>query len=349
MATTLGNQSYAWWVGADGNIWANIGGVGVRKLGGSVNPDGSATIMSYGDANMPSDYLQANQRIADPVSRTGGGAVLGASTEAPKVVNTAAVGATQQAIDSLGTEQATGNQNIDDSFGSVVGQYDRENQQNEGDYTDQTTTNNKNLDRNRQNAMVAAAQGRRGLRGTLSAIGALSGTGGELADRVVTTGANQDIGEATDTAATNAQALDKAIGRYREEDKNRRAQAETARTNQRTSLEGSIAAKRQQFYQKMADLFNEGGDTGNAAKYLGLAGGLNNEIASKTRVAATPITAQSAAFTPGTLESYLAGAGDMTVKVAGGGNGTGIPTILAGGRDPAKKKDREDAVAAAAA
>lgn len=278
----------------------------------------------------------------------------GSATPA-KVVNAAAVGATQQAIDSLGTEQATGNQNIDDSYNALVSGYDKDVTRNEGDYTDNTVTNNTNLEKNKQNALVAAAQGRRGLRGTLASIGALSGDGSFLADRAVTQEANKDIGGAVDTASTNATVLDKAIGKFREDDKQRRDEAQTTKTNQRTALEGSIASKKQSFYQKMADLYSEGGNDPAAADFLARAGGLNNEIAAKTRVAATPFTAKAAAFTPGTLESYLAGAGDMTVQVADGGAG-GTPTILAGGNpndpnDPRKRKvaDRTDAVATAAA
>lgn len=287
---------------------------------------------------------------------------LGAATPAPttsnantsatpaKVVNQAAVDSTQQAVDSLSTEQATGNANIDASLKAVTDTYDQNVGQTEGDYNANVVTNNQNLDKNTQNAYVAAAQGRRGLRGTLSAIGALSGDGSVLADRAVTEEANKDIGGARDTATTNSGNLDKALGRFREDDKQRRLEAQTAATNQRTNLEGGIASKRQSFYQKMAELYSSGGADAQANDYLGRAGALNNEIASKTAVAATPIAAKSAAFTPGSLANYLAGGNDMTAKVSDGG--VGQPTILAGGNpnDPnQKKKDRADAVAAAAA
>jgi len=347
---TLGNNSYAWWVGTDGNIWANIGGVGVRQLPGQVNADGTATIMSYADTGMPSDYLTADKRIADPVNGGGGNNTSVTATAPVKRVNQAGVDATQQAIDSLGTEQSVGNQNIDASYGSLINKYDVDRGRNEADYNENVVTNNTNLEKNTQNAYVSAAQGRRGLRGTLAAIGALSGDGGVLADRAVTEEANRDIGGARDTATTNDAALGKAIGRYREEDDSRRKEAETSRNNQKTALEGNILSKRQQFLQKMAELYAEGGDDGRAAQLLGEAGGLNQGIAQRTAVQATPFSERKAAFAPGELENYLAGANDMTVRVADGGEGAN--TVLAGG-DPAlalrKKKDREDAVAAVAA
>lgn len=282
--------------------------------------------------------------IDDPVNPRGN--VAGASTSAPsgggtpaKVLNQGAVNATQQAIDSLGIEQDTGYRNIDDSFNSLLSRYNKESAQNEQDYTDQTESNTNSLTKNKQNALVAAAQGRRGLRGTLSAIGALSGDGSVLADRAVTSGANQDIGEAADTFAGNAQTLDKAVGRFREEDKDRRAEAETTRSNQRTSLEGSIAAKKQNFFQKMAELYGGADRTAEANSFLGQAGNLNNEIAAKTRVGATAFTPRSAAFTPGDLENYLAGAGDMTVDVAAGGNGAESPTSILAGRGRRKREE----------
>lgn len=289
-------------------------------------------------------------QIDDPVNPRGN--VQGASTSAPAAsgparpqLNQAAVDATNQAISSLDIERDTGYRNIDDSFNSLMSRYGKEAARNEEDYTQQTETNTNNLTKNKQNALVAAAQGRRGLRGTLAALGALSGDGSILADRAVTRGANEDIGEAADTFAGNAQTLDKAIGRFREEDKDRRAEAETTRTNQRTALEGSIASKRQNFFQKLAELYGGAERTAEANANLAQAGALNNEIAAKTRVASTPFAARSAAFTPGDLESYLAGAGDMTVDVTAGDSGGMNPTSLLAGRK--KKEERELAGATA--
>jgi len=266
----------------------------------------------------------------------------GTSTTTP-TLNQAAVDATNKAIDSLGVEQDTGYRNIDDSFSSLMSKYNKESAANEADYTEQGETNTNNLQKNKQNALVAAAQGRRGLRGTLASIGALSGDGGVLADRAVTTSANQDIGEAADTYATNARNLNKSINNFRDEDKDRQAEANTTRGNQRTALEGSIASKRQNYFQKLAEIFGQADQTGKANDFLRKAGDLNNEIASKSRVTSTAFAPRSAAFTPKSLESYLAGAGDMTVDVADGGAGgqSSVTSLLAGSNR--KKEKRESA------
>lgn len=322
-----------YWVGQDGNIWLKTA-QGTQNMG---KPNGVGAKDVGFDAERGSAEAQ---RIADPLANANPAGTGGTGGGTPaKVMNTAAANATQQAIDSLAIEQSTGNKNIDDSTNAVLDKYGREAQKAEADYGDQTVTNDTNLQKNKQNAMVSAAQGRRGLRGTLASIGALSGDGVKLADRAVTEGANQDIGEATDTAATNATTLKKAKDNFDEEDKQRRAEAETARVNQKTALEGSVLSKRQQYLQKLAEIFSEGGNTGRAGELLNEAGSLNGQIASKTAVQAAPLVAKGAAFTPGTLESYLAGAGDMTVEVAPGGEGGDAnPTILAG---KTRKEDRD--------
>lgn len=316
----------------------------------------AAKMIMLGGVGTPfnSETIAVGRKIAELNGWTdpNAGQVQGASTTAAApsgpakpVLNQAAVDATNQAIGSLDVERDTGYKNIDDSFDSLLSRYNKESAANEADYTEQGETNTNNLQKNKQNALLAAAQGRRGLRGTLSAIGALSGDGGVLADRAVTTGANQDIGEAGDTFASNAQTLDKSIKKSREEDADRRAEAETTRTNQRTALEGGIASKRQNYFQKLAEIFGQADRTGEADANLKAAGDLNNEIAGKSRVVATQFNPRSAAFTPGDLESYLAGAGDMTVDVAAGGaGGDANPSIVAGRR---KKEDKELALATA--
>lgn len=282
-----------------------------------------------------------NPQQSAPVRRTAP-AASGGGADPDAALNAAAIDNTRKAIGSLDTELNTGYGNIDSSYNSLTGKYDKEAAQTAEDYDEQTVSNNKSLDKNRQNALLAAAQGRRGLRGTLSAIGALSGDGAFLADNAVRTSANEDIGGAVDTYATNATGLDKAKTRFDEEDRDRRKEAETARINQRTALEGAVAGKKQGFLQKMAELFGSSGNNGEATRYLNEAGDLNNVIAAKSAVAATPFAERKAAFTPGDLEKYLAGAGDMTVDVAGGGLGGAKPATLLAGRALGKRREDEE-------
>lgn len=332
-----------YWIGANGNtyVFTNRGnGNQVYDLGKQSNVERSVASNIVGG-----DITGMQRQIADPnppktaAAQEEAPVTSGSGAKAP-VLNTAAIDNTNKAISSLDTERAVGNKNIDDSYGSVVGRYDQEAQRAKGDYDEGVVTTNTNLQKDKQNAYVAAAQGRRGLRGSLAAIGALSGDGARLADRAVTQGANEDIGGAAETATTNIGSLDKAKRNFDDEDKQRRADAETARNNSKTALEGTILSKQQQYYQKLAELFAEGGKTGEASTWLNKAGDLNSGIAQRTAVQASPIVAKSANFTPGDLESYLAGAGDMTVQVDAGANGAQTPaTILA------QKKRREEELA----
>jgi len=342
----------AYWIGQDGNVW-------YKSSSGTQNA--GKLIKDYG-TGFDAQYLSAEStRIDDPNPggakktttssgggrRTSGGGGGGGGASSQKVLNDAAVGATQQAINSLDTEFNVGNQNIDEGYGSLISKYDLERGNTREDYDENVVTNNQNLQRNKQNALSSAAQGLRGLRGVLGSIGALSGDGSKLANQAVTTEANKDLGGATETAATNAQSFDKAWGRFDEEDAQRRKEAETSRTNQRTALEGSIASKRQNYFQKMAELYGDAGNTAAATDWLGKAGGLNNEIASKTRVAATPYSSKAAAYTPGDIESYLAGAGDMTVKVTDGGVAAGPTALNANSGKETEEQRRKRLVATA--
>ena len=356
---SMENGGAVYWVGQDGNIWLKDGS-GTRNMGradagasdtswrsyreGMGNLSGSATRISDPLAPAPTqEPASSGSNVADttaPVSRP-------APAAPAPVLDEAALANTDKAIASLDTERAIGYKNVDDSFGSLIGKYDNEATRAKGDYDEGVTTNNNNLSRNRQNSLLAAAQGRRGLRGTLAAIGALGGDGAKLADRAVTEGANDDLGESAETFAGNAANLDKAKGRFEEEDKERRAEAETARNNQKTKLDGSIASKRQQFFQKKADIYKAGGRNDDATNWMNQAGDLNNEIATKSAVAATPFTARGAAFTPGALESYLAGAGDMTVSVAGANAGKRPSTVLAGRRAGTPREEEEERLVAA--
>lgn len=343
-------QSFRGWLAGGGGSYGSNYDLGLTGVGPLTRKGTTDLLLSHlgndgRSGNQQFDtvgqQLYAEYKNSGRTAAPSGGAGGGAS----QVLNQGAIDNTQKAIDSLGTEESVGRKNIDDSYGSLVGKYNKEAANTKEDYDEQTVTNTGNLSRNKQNALLAAAQGLKGLRGTLSAIGALSGDGAKLANQAARTGVNQDIGEATDTYATNAQSLDKAYDRFSEEDQDRRAEAETTRNNQYTALEGSIAGKKQNFFQKMAEIFSQGGNNAAATDWLNKAGDLNQTIAQKSAVQAPAFAAKSAAFTPGTLESYLAGAGDLTVDVSAGGNGGSKPASTMFGRGINRKKEDELAVA----
>lgn len=333
-----------YWIGADGNAWYK-GDDGVVKNYGTPDAgsdDSQVRIYreGYGNLSLPATRIDDPNAPAQsaPVTTTSG-------TDAnKKVLNQAAIDNTQKAIASLDDELNVGYGNVDADYGKVTSGYDAERANTRKDYEESGVTNTQNLQRNKQNALVSGAQGLRGLRGVLGSIGALSGDGSVLANRAVTAEVNQDVGGATDTAAGNAKTLDKAWGRFDEEDERRRQEAADARINNRTALEGSVESKRQQFFQKIAELYGEVGDTGAATSWLNRAGDLNPVIAAKGGRVSTPIAAKTAAYTPGELENYLAGANDMTVDVRSGDQGgaaLGPNSLLAGGREKEDERRRK--------
>lgn len=338
------------WLGANGNLYTRVAGqTGVKDLGSAqgtgflirnpnlttwnglrvidnpVNPRQTSSSQTSGTTSTSSSSSSSSNAAA-------------AAEAAKKQANAASRTATQQAIDSLASEREIGNTNITNELNSVLGKYDKERTKAESDRDEQSVTNNENLAKNKQNELLAAVQGRRGLRGTLGSLNALGGDGQKLADRAVTTAANKGLGEASDTATTNAKNIKKAWDDFDDEDKQRRAEAQTTEANNRRALEGKLQTKEQTLAKEMANLYGDIGDGGNAANWTQRAGNLNSAIAQNTAVAASPITAKSAAFTPADLASYLAGAGDMTVSVESGARGnTASPTLTASG----KKKEEE--------
>lgn len=329
-----------YWLGADGNIWWKSDS-GVKNMGKPINYNKGGTNWDAGFDTMQGSAEA--KRIDDPNpprDEAPAGASGGGSSGPNKVLNEAAVRNTQKALGSLDDELGVRYRNIDDSYDSLIGGYNKERERTKGDYDEEVVGNTQDLQRNKQNALVAGAQGLRGLRGVLASIGALSGDGSSLANRAVTTETNQDIGGAAETYSGNAVQLDKAWDRFDEEDEDRRAEAATARKNQRIAAEGDILGKRQNFYQKLAELYGEVDNIGEATSWLDKAGDLNSQIASKSRVQATPFQKRGAAFTPGDLESYLAGAGDMTVEVApNASNGIGGPNSVLAGRNRRRKEE----------
>ena len=256
-------------------------------------------------------------------------------------INEAAIDATRQGLGALDTELSVGKQNIRGGFDNIMGTYDRERDRYQQDYDDQSLQNRQNLTTQQQNALMAGAEGHRGLRGTLASLGALGGDGIDMASRAATRAVEQDVGGARDTYGTNARELDTAWGRFRDEDEDRRAEAQAARDNQMRQLRGNIAGQRQGLYRDLADLYNEGEDTASAERYIGRAGDLNEQIAQSGRQDAPELRERSAAFTPGSLESYLGGQQDLRVGVGSQGQGQGASPQLRGFRRPRGEEEEE--------
>src|SRR5690606_37710518 len=102
-------------------------------------------------------------------------------------------------LPSLLTQRDTEWGNIDGAYQSELSGFEAARQNAQNDFDKNIFTNENNLSRNRQNALIAAAQGQQGLRSVLASLGALNGTGELLAGRAVSQPANADLREEQST------------------------------------------------------------------------------------------------------------------------------------------------------
>lgn len=327
-----------YWVGTDGNVWLK-----------SAQPGGKWTVKSAGkpvnlyDQGFDSNQLSAQAtRIADPnaprqaaPAPTNPNGSSGSST--PKVDKSNDIALQNAGLNAVDQQYGTGISSINKALGNLLGQYNTEAQSNEKNYSTQSDTNQNNLQKNKQTALVNAAQGRQGLFGTLASLGALNGSGLELATRAVQKGANDDLSGAADNYATNQSGLDTAIGTFRQEDKARRENANTSAENAKINAANEAARSRMSFYSNLANDYSAMGDEANAKKYSGLAASLYPDLA-KTSIPNSNIAYSGAAFTPGTLADYMAGANSTTVSATPTQGSQGIPGLIA---SPSLKKKQQ--------
>lgn len=327
-----------YWLGADGNIYLK-GASGVQNVG---QPFNGASSLKDGGFDSRQISAQAT-RIADPNPPQQSAVVAPApsnpnGSSAPaalaKVDKSNEINLATAGLGAVDAQYNSGIASIDKALGSLTGQYDTETGRNEKSYTDNSNSNQNNLQKNKQTALVNAAQGRQGLFGTLSSLGALSGDGINLANRAVQKGANDDLSGAADNFSTNQSNLDTSIGTYRDEDKARRENASIAAENAKTNAANSAAKDRLGYYGQLVNAYSAMGDEGNAKTFTDKAAGLYPELA-KTAVPNSNIAYSGAAFTPGSLANYMAGADSTVVNATPTQGGVDIPGLVAA---PTKKK-----------
>lgn len=322
-------QNGVYWVGADGKVYVK-GSQGVNAAG-----QADANTASYwssrgfngiADPNAPAAALVSNNTA--PANPNGTG-----TTSAPVLPDKSNDIALQNAgLNSVDTQRDTGIASIDKALGSLFGQYDAETSTNEGSYKTNSDQNQNNLQKNRQSAMVNAAQGRQGLFGTLSSLGALNGSGIDLANEAVRSGANEDLSGAADNYATNQSGLENSIAGYRQADKERRQQNQTSADNAKINIHNDSNKSKQTYYSNLANDYSAMGNGDEAKRYSGMASDLFPAIAN-TSVPNSNIAYSGAAYTPASLASYFAGANGTSVNATpANGNGVGagnLPGLVA--------------------
>jgi len=316
-------------------------GLGYINNSGQINTPLAQQLLSTDDTSGLQNYVNGlYSQYTAARSGGGGGGGTGVNRSNDIAVQNAALGGAD-------TQLSTGLSAVDKALQGLLGKYDTEASSNEENYTDQSNTNQNNLQKNKQTALVNAAQGRQGLFGTLASLGALSGSGIDLANRAVQQGANTDLSGAADTYGENQTGLDTAINTFRTQDKERRDDAQTAAEDAKTNVRNQVAQAKQKAYSALADDYTQEGDTGNASKFAQMAASLFPQIA-QTSVPSTNLSYSAAAFTPGTLSDYLSNGNTQVQAAPTGGDTNGLPTLVANNQANLKKKTGASTVATGA-
>lgn len=303
------------------------GGSGVSLQGGGTpQPTGGTAIQGssqpiQGSLINPNDY-RASDSSSSASSGDGSGGSGGVSTGP----SDSQVNPLLEAIASLDSIRQNALNAARDRFNKFGAQYDTEDANDLATYNRQVDQNEMNLASNRQAALLAAAQGGRGLRAVLASLGALSGTGSQLADRAIANSANLDLGDAQDSFETNVDTLGSAWQQTEREQRQRRLDAEAALENDRQAAESTFLTSKQGILGKLADLFGAGTARGN--QYASEAASLYAPLARTSRTAVSDYARPDSLYSQQNLDTYKAGAGDLTVKASGGGNSNSNSSVF---------------------
>lgn len=332
-----GNDDFRGWLaaGGAGNISPyalGLSGIGPLNSQGTysyllknVGNDGKSGNASINPASQKLYQQWQAGRVATPAPANPTGSSGGGSSS--YVDKTNDIKLQESGLASADSQLTSGIAAVDKALKGLYGQYDTEAQANEKNYGTQSDTNQNNRQRGIQTSYVNAAQGRRGLFGVLASLGALNGSGIDLANKAVQAGANEDLSGTNDTYQSNQVNLDTGIDKFRREDKQRRQNADTAATDARTNVKNQVAKSKQQFYTNLANDYAAMGNTAKAQEYTRLAASLYPELA-VTSVPSSNLAYTGAAYTPATLANFIAD-GNTLVSTSGASDAYGIPTLVA--------------------
>jgi len=264
----------------------------------------------------------SNGSLGGTSRSSGGGGYASAQAQAQARADAARKAEVDAILSSMGTLDsvlANRNQTTNDTYNQAVRSYDdtfaldRQARDKAQIQNEQANTDA------RQAAMVQAAAGGRGLRSVLASMGALGGTGLDLANQAVSREANIDIGNADKNFQTNAGNITDSWARAEDEDRRRRAEATTIRDNSLTNNAADVAASRQSMYNQLAGMYDRGSAEANS--YLAKASALNPQIAAGSRQAVAPYAKSQQLFAPGKLQEYLGGVRDLSVGASAAPSG----------------------------
>lgn len=321
-----GNGTF--WKGADGNVYV-AGSKGVNAAGqwdgNTQNYWTSRGFKMQSDPNAPKTPGVNSNVIGANTGASGGGTVYPDKSN-DIAMQTAGLGNIQSGEDaSLGK--------LTDTYNSVMGEYNGDLADANKSYTNNSNDNRNDLETNKGTALENARQGRQGLFGTLASLGALNGSGIDLANEAVRRGANEDLKTASDNYATNQSTLDSGYTKYKKDEQKLIDQANRAYGNDQEQVKNDSAKQRQQFLINIANDYQDEGNTAKAKTFMDQASALFPEI-SQTSVPNMDIGYSGGAYVAPTLNQYVGQANNTSVRSTPGSNTGGtslfnIPGLVA--------------------
>ena len=231
------------------------------------------------------------------------------------------------AYNALGGARDTANTRARSDYDATINQYNDQFATDRTKYQGQVTQNEQNLTGNRQAALLQASQGGQGLRAVLAAMNALGGTGSILADRAISQAANKDLGQAQNNFETNAATLQGAWADTEAQDKQRRAQANSALQAAYNAADTNYFNNKIDILGKLANVF--GADSAQSQNYANQAASLYGTVAKIPQGQAVSYTPVSSLYSPQNLSKYLAGTNDLQVQTQSGSQGPNTPRVYA--------------------
>lgn len=349
----LGNaEDYAWWVGQDGNVWANIKGVGVRNLGKGTEIGSS---MMANAINMDNKaLLDGSRRISDPALEnqaangtgdynasyaSGGSSSYNAENEALKArmrgIYDRQISDINDNINSLDSQLKNTLAGVDNEYKTYKNEQQSSYNANKNDYDTSTLQNKQNLRQDRNDITSRASSG---LRGLLRVLGAMGAGGGSEAryevPEMVTRQANSEMDSAGRVYRQNQQNLDTDWGNYNEQFENDKKKLEDW-------YSGQVKAKKQENYEKgqslLADLVTA---LGNRAQYGGDYGGsvddaynriksYRDQINDLGKFTPTQYTGMTSVYKAPDLASYDTGDAKLSTTITDSNTSASSPLLVA--------------------
>ncbi len=326
------SNDYAWWTGADGNIWANVNG-DVQNLG----RNGTSVEQKNGLVTGYSVPLWASNKISDPnpparqeqnqeqiPKQPTAPADENKSTYDRNAVNywNGVIEQNQNQLSGLNGLLGELNKSTDSDYdikrNELQSAYDRS----KADYESSTTRNQQQLQTNKNTIADRASQGLRGLLRTLGAMGA-GGSSAALynAPELVTAQANQERTGANQTFGENQQKLDTNWGNYKIDHENDRKKLEDWKAGQIRENEQKVLNQKNSLLQTLADAYAQRGSAGAGAgnKINELTAQMKsnqNRLNELNRFIAPQYDGMRANYQAPTLSSYNTGGSSLTTEVS---------------------------------